>query len=124
MVREQTLCDFSTSRPWKLYNLVLCPWICSSVSRGIVYGNLNRICTPLLCENCNIAELVHGAFQADYILRLLCIVILLIFENLILKHQLKILICLLKMIAIYSRTVGNFILYFPSFLGNTCFRFS
>ena len=32
----------------------------------IVYGNSNRICTLLLCENCinlNHVELVHSAFQ-------------------------------------------------------------
>ena len=33
--------------PW-----VLCPCICSSGSRFVLYGNLNRICIPLLCENC------------------------------------------------------------------------
>ena len=33
--------------PW-----VLCPCICSSGSRFVVYGNLNTICIPLLCENC------------------------------------------------------------------------
>ena len=92
--------------------------------QGYSLWELEQNLYPLLCENFNIAELVHGAFQADYLLRLLCIVILLIFENLILKHQLKILICLLKMIAIYSRTIGNFVLYFQSLLGNTCFRFS
>ena len=41
-------------------------------------------------------ELVHAAFQVSYSLLLLCIVILLIFESLILKLQLKILIYLLK----------------------------
>ena len=50
--------------------LVLCPWICSSVSWFIVHGNLNRICILPLCENCinlNYAELVHSAFQVYYI---------------------------------------------------------
>ena len=47
---------------------------------------------PLLCENCmnlNSVELVHGAFQVYYILLLFCIFILLIFESLMLKFQLK-----------------------------------
>ena len=65
----------------------------------IVCGNLNRICILLLCENCinlNYVELVHGAFQVYYILLLFCLFILLIFEGLILKLQLKILIYQLK----------------------------
>ena len=45
--------------------------------------------------NLNYAELVHGAFQVYYIFLLFCIFILLIFESLILKLQLKILIYLL-----------------------------
>ena len=64
-----------------------------------VYENLNGICILLLYENCinlNYAELIHSAFQVYYILLLLCIFILLIFESLILKLQLKILIYLLK----------------------------
>ena len=47
----------------KFFHLVLCPWICSSVSWFIVYENLNRICILLLCENCvnlNYVELVHS----------------------------------------------------------------
>ena len=36
----------------KFLHLLLCPWICSSVSWFIVYGNLNRICTLLWGENC------------------------------------------------------------------------
>ena len=50
-----------------------------------VYGNVNRICILLLCENCinlNYAELVHNDFQVYYLL--------LIFEILILKPQWKI----------------------------------
>ena len=35
----------------KFLHLVLPPWICSSVSWLIVYGNLNRVCILLLCEN-------------------------------------------------------------------------
>ena len=83
----------------KFLHLVLCPLMCSSVSWFILYGNLNTICILLLCENCinlNYVELVHSAFQVYYILLLLCLFILLIFDNLILKLQLKILICLLK----------------------------
>ena len=59
---------------------------------AVVYGNLNKICILLLCENCislYYVELVHGAFQVYYILLLFCIFILLIFENLMLKFQLK-----------------------------------
>ena len=46
-----------------MIHLALCPWICSSVSWFIVYGNLNRMCIELLCENCinlNYTELVHS----------------------------------------------------------------
>ena len=38
------------------------------------YGNSNRICILLLCENCihlNYVELIHSAFQVYYII-LLC----------------------------------------------------
>ena len=45
----------------------------SSVSSFIVYGNLNRICILLLCENCinlNYIDLVYSAFQVYYILLL------------------------------------------------------
>ena len=45
-------------------------------------------------KNLNYVELVHSAFQVYYSLLLLCIFILLIFESLTLKHQLKILIYL------------------------------
>ena len=59
-------------------------------------------------------ELVHSAFQIYYILLHLCIFILLIFESLILKLQLKILIYLLKKInVIYSGSICNLVLYFP-----------
>ena len=85
---------------WVMKNgifLVLRPWICSNVSYFIVYGNLNRIHILLLCENCinlNYIELVDSAFQAYFIL-FFCIFILLTFESLILKLQLRILIYLL-----------------------------
>ena len=66
----------------------------------IAYGNLNKIHTLLLCENCinlNYTELVNSAFQVHYVLLLFfCLFILLIFESLILKLQLKTLIYLLK----------------------------
>ena len=48
----------------------------------IIYGNLNRICILLLCENCinlNYVELVHSDFQVYYILLLLCIFIYLFY---------------------------------------------
>ena len=77
----------------------LCPLICSCISWFIVYQNLNKICTQLLCEGCinlNYIELVHRAFQAYYIFLLFCLFILLIFESLVLKLQLKIFTYLLK----------------------------
>ena len=89
-----------------------------SVSWFIVCGNLKGICVLLLCENrvnLNYAKLVHSAFQVKYIRILFCIFILLIFNSLILKLQLKILIYL-KIIVIFSGTVCNFFLYFPSLL--------
>ena len=55
----------------------------------------NKIRILLLCENCinlNYVELVHGDFQVCCIFLLFYIFILLIFESLILKLQLKILI--------------------------------
>ena len=76
----------------KFLHLLLCPWICSSVSWFIVFGSLNGICTLLWGENCinlNHAELVLSAFQVYYILVLFCLFILLIFESLIVKLQLK-----------------------------------
>ena len=39
-------------------HLVLCLWVCSTVSWVIVYGNLNRICVLLLCENCIVCQLL------------------------------------------------------------------
>ena len=83
----------------EVVHLVSCPWVCSSVSWFTVYGNLNRICILMLCENCinlNYVELVHSAFQAYYILLVFCLFILLIFESLMLKSQLKIFMYLLK----------------------------
>ena len=65
VIREQALYDFST-----LYvsheTFAPCFTSCSSVSWLIVYGNLNKICILLLCENCislNYVELVHNSFQ-------------------------------------------------------------
>ena len=48
-----------------------------------VYGNLNRICILLFCENCinlNYVELVHSAFQVYWVLLLFRLFILLISE--------------------------------------------
>ena len=62
----------------------------------------------------NYVELVHSAFQVYYILLHFC---LLIFESLILKPQLKVLIYLLKNNCnMYSATIYNFVLYFVSHL--------
>ena len=71
----------------------------------LIYGNLNRIRILLLCEKCinfNYAELVHSAFQVYYILWLFYLSILLIFETLLLKLQLKILKYLLKKIIVHD----------------------
>ena len=64
-LREQALYDFNT-----LYlgheTFAPCFMRSSSVSWLIVYGNLNKICILLLCENCislNYVELVHNSFQ-------------------------------------------------------------
>ena len=65
-------------------HLILGLWICVKVSLLIVYGNLNRICIPLLhgnCVNLNYVELVHNAFQVYYSLLLLCTFILSISES-------------------------------------------
>ena len=80
-----------------------------SVSQLTVYVNVNGICVLQLYKNCinlNYAELVHSAFQVCYIL-LPCIFILLIFEALILKRQLKV---------FYSGAISNLVRYFPSLL--------
>ena len=73
--------------------IVLCPWIYySCVSWFIVYGNLNRICILLLCENyinLHYVELVHSGFQVYYILLFFYLFILLIFESLTLKAPTK-----------------------------------
>ena len=100
---ENRLCMISIPLHHEIFfYLVLCSRICSSVTSFIVYGNLNRICILLLCENCinlNCVELVHGAFQICYML-LFCLFILLIFKSLILKLQPKILFIYLKIIVI------------------------
>ena len=83
----------------EIVHLISCPWVYSSVSWFTVYGNLNRICILMLCENCinlNYAELVHSAFQTYYILLVFCLFTLLIFESLMLKSQLQIFMYLLK----------------------------
>ena len=88
-------------------------WICSSALWFTVCGNLNRICTLLLCENyvnINYIDLVPSAFQIYYILLLFCPFILLFFESLILKLQLKILIYQLKkIIVIYSGPMSSLV---------------
>ena len=71
----------------------------------------------LLCENClhlNDVELVHSTFQVYYTFSFS--VHSINFLSLILKLQLKkILICLLKKIfVLYSGTICNLALYFPS----------
>ena len=38
----------------KFFHLMLCPWICSSVSWFIVFGNLNRVCILLLCKRASL----------------------------------------------------------------------
>ena len=58
---------------------------------GIEPGSL-----ALQADSFNYIELVHNAFQVYYILLLFCIFILISFESLIMKLQLKILISLLK----------------------------
>ena len=73
---------FPRSKNLKFLHPALYPWLYSSVSYFIVYGNLKRICILLLCENCiniNYIELVHSVFHVYYILLLFCLFILLIF---------------------------------------------
>ena len=61
--------------------------------------------------NLNYVEVFHSAFQVYYILLLLCLFIILIFEGLILKRQVKILIYLInKTIEMYSQTLRNLVL--------------
>ena len=77
------------------------------LKKFLVCESLNRICILLLCENC-INLIVDSAFQVYDILLLLCMFILFIFESLILKIQLQILIYLLKkIIVIYSVIICN-----------------
>ena len=67
------------------------------MSPGLSIWYLDRICILLLCENSihlNYVKLVHSAFQVYYILLLYCLFILLSFESLVLKLQLKIFIYL------------------------------
>ena len=69
----------SNFQTMKFLHLVLCPWVCFGTYQNIVYGNLNRICILLLCENCtnlNYVELVHSAFQVYCNLLLFCSVLL------------------------------------------------
>ena len=110
MRREQALLDFSTFRPLNFYTLF---FVSEYVSWLIIYRNLNKICILILCESCinlNYVELLHGAFHIYYILQLLCLFILSIFESFILKLQLKI-FSYLKIIVIYSAIISNFVLF-------------
>ena len=118
---ENRLCMTSISLDHKIFcTLFYVPGYVPVSSGFTVYGNLNTLCVLLLCEdyiNLHYVELVHGAFQFRYILLLFCIFILLIFECLILKLQLNILIYLFKKRAVvYSRAICNFVLYFGSLL--------
>ena len=97
MIREQTLYDFNTLGPWKFCTLFyVSGYVPVSPSlQSSSYGNLERICILLLCENyinLNYVELVQGDFQVYHILLLFCIFILLIFQSLILKPQLLLLL--------------------------------
>ena len=90
MIWEQILLWFQYHQTMKFLHVVQCPWICSNVSWFTVYGNLNRICILLLCENCiylHYVKLVPGAFQVYYSLLLFYICTLLISEDLILKSE-------------------------------------
>ena len=83
----------------KFLHLALCRWIFSNAFKFIVYGNWNRIFIRLLCENyinLNYVELIDGGFQVCYFILPFCTFLLLIFESLILKLQLKILTYVLK----------------------------
>ena len=108
MIREQTLW-FQYLYTMQFLHLVLCPWIWSSVCWLILYRNLNIICILLLFENyinLNYVESFHSAFPVYYIFLLFCLFILLIFESLILKLQLKVLIYVIKKsIVTYSWTI-------------------
>ena len=98
MMREQTLYGSNTFRQWNSCTLFYFPGYVLMSPSFTVYRNLKRICILLLhgnCVNLNYVELVHRAFQVKYILLLLCIFILLIFEGLTLKLQLKLLIYIL-----------------------------
>ena len=91
-------CSLPSSSIHGIFQARVLEGVAIAFSKFIIYGNLKRICILPLYENCinlNYVELVHGVFQVYYIL-LFYIFSLLIFESLILKHQLKILIYLLK----------------------------
>ena len=105
----------------EILHLVLCPWICFSVFQFIVYGNLNRIFSYCCVKIVYIIimdtlELVHTAFQVYYSLLLFCLIFPLIFESLILKFQLKILIYLIKNCNIQCGTICNLVWHFPILL--------
>ena len=90
----------------------------------LVYGNLNRICILLLCENhinlnyeLNWLNWFIMLFRSTITLYFSGYSFYLSFESLVLKLQLKILIKLReKITVIYSGTICNLVLDFPSFL--------
>ena len=92
---ENRLYDFNAFiLTMKFLHLVLCSWICSSVSWFTVYRNLNRIYILLLCEMVEILIMLNWfivLFGSTNILLLFCLLILLIFESLLLKLQLRVL---------------------------------
>ena len=72
------------------------PWGCKESDTT---EQLHCVCVCVWYKNCinlNYVEMVHSAFQVFYILLLFRLFILLLYESLILKLQLKILIYLLK----------------------------
>ena len=92
---ENRLYDFNAFiLTMKFLHLVLCSWICSSVSWFKVYRNLNRIYILLLCEMVDILIMLNWfivLFGSTNILLLFCLLILLIFESLLLKLQPRVL---------------------------------
>ena len=105
VLREQALYDFNT-----LYlgheTFAPCFMSCSSVSWLIVYGNLNKICILLLCEIVYVLIMLNWFTVVFRSSNPTFLSILLIFESLILKFHLKILICLFKIL--YSGTATIF----------------
>ena len=109
---------------WVTYTFcfTLCPWMFSSVSYFTVYGNLNRIFILLLCENCINLNYIELCFSGQlYPSTSLLIFLLSTFEFNI-ETQTKIFnLSTEKNNAIYSRTICNLALYFPT-LPEMCFH--